>query len=278
VGLLQASDGPFTIVERSEDLLWRPDAPADLRASVAARLVPVRVAHQPDGTWTSECTLIYAGVLFKAKLSVAAGGIVEMTDDAPLTEELPVSMERMVGVVKVLRQMSDLTDERLAEARNNVQQAPYDPEPLRVLATMYGTLNRWKDATEPRRKAIELLRSDKDALTVDFKLQALKEAYRDLAHDQLRARDFAGALATVAATPKLEPQDLELQLERAHALLFLGRYQEAEAAYRAHIGQSIAPGPNSATWQSRALKDLDEFEKAGITNADVAKIKKLLAT
>jgi len=32
------------------------------------------------------------------------------------------------------------------------------------------------------------------------------------------------------------------------------------------------------TWQSRALKDLDEFEKAGITNADVAKIRKLLAT
>ena len=124
VGMLQASDGPFTIVERPDDLLWRPEAPAAIQTSVRGRLVPLRVARQADGWWTGECTLIYAGVLFKAQFSLSVSGAVEMTDNEPLTDELPVSMERIVGVVKVLRQMSDITEERLAEARNGVQQAP----------------------------------------------------------------------------------------------------------------------------------------------------------
>jgi hypothetical protein len=109
------------------------------------------------------------------------------------------------------------------------------------------------------------------------KLKALRSAYLNLSWYQLFARDFSGALASAESGHKLNSSNLYIETNRAHALLFLGRVQEAESLYLEHRGEKMNPGSaNSDTWNEAVLHDFDDLERAGLTNSDFAHIRVLL--
>ena len=106
--------------------------------------------------------------------------------------------------------------------------------------------------------------------------KTLVSAYLALSWYQLHVRDFAGALASTDAGKKLEASDLFLETNRAHALLFLGRTQEAEAIYLGNRGKKFDP-KQEQTWEEAILKDFDELEAGGLTNPEVPRIRRLLS-
>ena len=82
------------------------------------------------------------------------------------------------------------------------------------------------------------------------------------------------ALAASERALTLAPDMVWIETNRAHALLFLGRTQEAIAAYAAHKGETI---PNQGKWEEVILKDFAEFRKRGLNRPDMVRIEKALA-
>ncbi len=72
---------------------------------------------------------------------------------------------------------------------------------------------------------------------------------------------------------KLSPGKILFATNRAHALMFLGRAEEARAAYLEHKGKAIA---GQGLWEEVIAKDFAEFEKRGLTHPQMAEIKALL--
>ena len=83
----------------------------------------------------------------------------------------------------------------------------------------------------------------------------------------MRASDLA-----IAAAPPL----LWLQINRAHALMFLGRTAEAKAIYLAHRGEKDG-SKDGAIWDEDVKSDLAEFRKAGMVNPLTDEIEAVFA-
>jgi tetratricopeptide (TPR) repeat protein len=82
------------------------------------------------------------------------------------------------------------------------------------------------------------------------------------------------ALAASERALKLAPDMLWIETNHAHALLFLGRTQEAIAAYIARKGETI---PDYGKWEEVILKDFAELRKRGLNHRDMARVTKALA-
>jgi hypothetical protein len=103
--------------------------------------------------------------------------------------------------------------------------------------------------------------------------EATSGAFHALAWYALFARDFNAALAAAAHALAVEPANLLFATNRAHALMFLGRENDAGAAYLEHRGKVIR---GQVTWQAAILEDFAEFERHGITHPQMKEIKKKL--
>ena len=97
----------------------------------------------------------------------------------------------------------------------------------------------------------------------------------NVAWGALFARDFAKALSISERAHQLAPDDLGIEINHAHALMFLGRTGEARALYLAHRGKptSIDSG---RIWNAAIIDDFAEMRKAGITHPMMAEIEKQL--
>ena len=91
----------------------------------------------------------------------------------------------------------------------------------------------------------------------------------------LLAREFAKAVTAAERAHTLWPNNLSIEMNRAHALMFAGREEEAESLYLAHKGQRMSD-QNSKLWESVIAKDFAEFRKAGLTHPMMADIEQKL--
>ncbi|MGO9986237.1 MAG: caspase family protein [Rhodomicrobium sp.] len=92
---------------------------------------------------------------------------------------------------------------------------------------------------------------------------------------RLFARDFKGALAASDRAIAIEPENIVLATNRAHALMFLGRAKEARALYLRYKGKDLGKG--FGLWEAAVLNDFKEFEKRGLKHRQMAEIEALLA-
>jgi TPR repeat protein len=92
--------------------------------------------------------------------------------------------------------------------------------------------------------------------------------------DALFAKDGMKALAVANRAHALFPDDLGIETNRAHALMFIGHDEEAKALYVAHKGEPV-PG-NNKLWEQVIAEDFAEFRKAGLTTPMMADIEKEL--
>jgi WD40 repeat protein len=88
---------------------------------------------------------------------------------------------------------------------------------------------------------------------------------------QLFAGHFEQALKSSVQAMELEPGAVINATNRAHALMFLGRIEEARALYIKYRGQRTAEG--RGLWEEDIIKDFAELEKAGFTHPLMAEIR-----
>lgn len=162
----------------------------------------------------------------------------------------------------------------LEQVQQNLKANPNDVASLRSLPTAYFNLRRWNEAVEAEKNWLRIIEheSGSDA----ERTKNLVSAYVGLSWYQLYVRDFAGALASTDAGKKLDDTNLYLETNRAHAFLFLGRTQEAQAIYLGNRGKKLDP-KQEQTWDKAILKDFDELEGAGLTNPEISQIRRLLS-
>jgi hypothetical protein len=162
-----------------------------------------------------------------------------------------------------------VTHRRFAEVRSLMQTGS---EFAKLKSMAYGLRQnaKWPEAIAARRKAVEFLL----ALPPVEKLRSrLPEEYSLLSWYQSLGKDFAGALNSSAEGLALEPQSMELAVNRAHALLLSNQVAEAEKLYMGNRGKMVQ---NGTTWDATILEDLDKLEKAGITHREFARLRAMM--
>jgi tetratricopeptide (TPR) repeat protein len=78
------------------------------------------------------------------------------------------------------------------------------------------------------------------------------------------AKDFAQALDAANQTIALAPEKVWLYTNRAHALMFLGRVDEARTLYLQH--RDAPKTEETPAWVDMVLFDFAEMRKAGLTH------------
>jgi len=91
-----------------------------------------------------------------------------------------------------------------------------------------------------------------------------------VAWDARVAGEPARALAAAERSLSLAPGDLTAETNRVHALMYLGRAQEARALYLAHKGKLL---PDDKLWQHAITEDFAELRKAGRAHPQMAEIE-----
>lgn len=93
---------------------------------------------------------------------------------------------------------------------------------------------------------------------------------------QLFAKQFQAALETSDRALALAPDQVIFASNQAHALMFLGRADEARNIYLKYKGQSAGPG--RLLWQDEILSDFAQMEKGGLTHPQMAQIRAALSS
>ena len=88
----------------------------------------------------------------------------------------------------------------------------------------------------------------------------------------LFAKDYTKALAVADHAHALFPDNLGIETNRAHVLMFTGHEEEAKALYLAHKGE--VRQPSGRLWEQIIAQDFAEFRKAGLTHPMMADIEK----
>ncbi|MCB9988078.1 MAG: hypothetical protein H6868_01950 [Rhodospirillales bacterium] len=83
--------GRFVIIETADEIAWREDPPPAARRAVSEMICPMTVTdHDSDGTYHLIACMIFKDSLFKSQVHVTAGGLVSLSDESLLIEDMPV--------------------------------------------------------------------------------------------------------------------------------------------------------------------------------------------
>jgi TPR repeat protein len=97
------------------------------------------------------------------------------------------------------------------------------------------------------------------------------QALQGVAWRALFAREFTKALTASDRAHALLPDDLGIETNRAHALMFVERGKESKALYLAHKGKPVSE-EDAKLWERAIAEDFAEFRKAGLTHPMMADI------
>jgi predicted Zn-dependent protease len=86
------------------------------------------------------------------------------------------------------------------------------------------------------------------------------------------ARSFSQALNVAEEAIALAPEKIWLYANRADALMFLGRADQARTLYLKYRGRQKVDGDNS--WEAEILEDFAELQKAGLRHPLMVEIEK----
>ncbi len=240
VGALKGSEGRFQIVDQEADLNWREDAKPELKKEVGGLLKPLVIEPSKGGGWQTVATQLYTNYLFHVFLSVTRDGTSVAMADEKAIKVLPVYFEDYVNGFRALREQS------------------------------------LKDEVQAREKSLETALAERKSHPQDEKTRdAVRRAYLNLSWVQIKNGDDKAALPSTESGLQIDPGYLPLQMNRAHALMFLGRPDEAEAVYRRNIGKQVFPD-SPRLWEQEVLSDFDTLETEGRTHPLMNKIRELM--
>jgi tetratricopeptide (TPR) repeat protein len=97
----------------------------------------------------------------------------------------------------------------------------------------------------------------------------------DLAYKLLLAGQFAAALECADQAIALAPEQIWIQTNRAHALMFLGRVDDARALYLRYRGERLE---GDRSWEAVVIEDFAELRRAGHTHRIMREIETLFGS
>jgi tetratricopeptide (TPR) repeat protein len=97
-----------------------------------------------------------------------------------------------------------------------------------------------------------------------------------LAYRFVLARNYVAALDAADQAIALAPDEIWIHGNRAHALMFLDRVDEARTLYMKYRGAKNVVGEKS--WEASVIEDLAELRTAGLTHPLMNEIEKTFAT
>jgi len=136
-------------------------------------------------------------------------------------------------------------------------------------AGRYGEALRLQEALLVKVEAAETEREGKPG-------EETAHALDSVAWQALFAREFTKALSVAERAHALFPDDLAIETNRAHALMFMEHGKESKALYFAHKGKPISE-QDATLWERAIVEDFAEFRKAGLTHPMMADIEKELS-
>jgi tetratricopeptide (TPR) repeat protein len=104
-------------------------------------------------------------------------------------------------------------------------------------------------------------REYRDSLAIAERF-AVADLIGSLAYDFVLAYDFAAALETADKAITLQPDLIFVYGNRAHALMFLDRVDEARTLYLRYRGKSVT---DDQSWEISVLLDFAELREAGLS-------------
>jgi tetratricopeptide (TPR) repeat protein len=264
--------GPFRIVESDQEVPWGPGISSEERGLVSRALRPFVVWQQPrDDHWYATASVIYGNDVFHAKFDLARDGMVEMQGDQPIAENVDIKQPMYVGGPARTSLPLDLYAMRLTAVDDETRAINQSADAIKTANPARSVQLRRQSAWLQRGHAEAELNQLLDAKTPPS-ANALAGDYLDLSWHELCCGDAAAALASTDAGLKIDPQNLSLLINRAHALLFLGRTADASAIYRSHRGEKI----NALPWEQNITNDLNELDRFGWKTPATAQIRELL--
>ena len=149
--------------------------------------------------------------------------------------------------------------------------------------------NRVGDVLVAQGKLEEALKVHRDSLAIAERLAAADRSNTqwqqnlqgsissigDLANELVLARDFTRALEASDLVISIAPDQIWLYTNRAHALMFLARVDEARALYLQYRGEKNVAADKP--WETVVLEDFAELRKAGLTHPLMDEIEKRFA-
>jgi hypothetical protein len=165
--------------------------------------------------------------------------------------------------VKAREWYEKAADNGNADAKKNLRQLPIEAA---AAARRYAEALQLQEALAAEDEAAETKRDGKPG-------EDTASALGDVAWRALFAREYRKALTVAERAHALRPNDLSIETNRAHALMFLGRRKEARALYLAYKGKPVS---DDNVWESVIADDFAGFRKAGFTHPMMAEIEKEL--
>jgi TPR repeat protein len=132
-------------------------------------------------------------------------------------------------------------------------------------AGRYAVASRLREAQVARVEARETLRDGKPGNETVATLHGLSWA-------ALLAHEYARALAAAERARAIQPGNLVAETNRAHALMLLGRDEEARAIYVANRGKSLLESGN-LLWERVIADDFQALRNGGVTHPMMSEIE-----
>jgi TPR repeat protein len=135
-------------------------------------------------------------------------------------------------------------------------------------AGRYADALQLQEALEAKVEAQEIKREGKPG-------EETAQALHEVAWFALLAGEFTKALTVADRAHTLLPDDLGIESNRAYALMFLRRAEDAKALYLTHKGKPVS-GQDGKLWERVIAEDFAEFRKAGLTHPMMVDIEREL--
>lgn len=83
--------GRFLVVEAIDDIAWRENPPPNAREVISKMIEPLTLLEQKaDGSYIVQAYMVFKTGLFKADVSVAADGVITLSHEEMLIEDMPI--------------------------------------------------------------------------------------------------------------------------------------------------------------------------------------------
>jgi TPR repeat protein len=152
-----------------------------------------------------------------------------------------------------------------AEAKAHLEQLPIREA---VGAGRYAEALQLQEALAVKVEEVETKREGNPA-------KETAQALNGVAWCALFAREFTKALTVAEREHALFPDNLSIETNRAHALMFLEHGEDAKALYLAYKGKPMSDKETNL-WERVIADDFAELRKAGLTHPMMADIEKEL--
>ncbi|MAI61181.1 MAG: hypothetical protein CBB87_01680 [Micavibrio sp. TMED27] len=88
---VKGKHGRFILTENVDDIPWKEDPPPSARKALGDLIIPITIEdHDEEGSFFIRCCMCFKDSLFKTRVKIQKNGLVSMSEEELLVEDMPV--------------------------------------------------------------------------------------------------------------------------------------------------------------------------------------------